>query len=370
MHQLVATLPEAARPPVPDARPRPDGVGDPFPAPPDALSGVLEEARAVTGVRLVLWSRAGTGAPAARAGAAPCRRTAGAPADLRHTYTVPVELRGQPYAALAFHDVRPFTAARRRLCRVFARQAALTLENACLATELREEREKLRRLWGHAMEAEERVRAEVSELLHGTVQTRLTVAASTLETCKTLLEQEPEEARSVLTRVQEEIDRLAAQDVREASHLLHPAIIRVGLLPAIRSLARSYGDRLHVSVEADGELARLDGLLENRIPYPLRLNAYRIVEEALNNVLAHAGTPWAKVRLAVRDGRHLELEVADGGRGFDPATGRTGLGLSIIEARVEQAGGVWSVESRAGCGTTLVAWLPLDGAAPEAGARR
>jgi signal transduction histidine kinase len=292
-------------------------------------------------------------------------RLAGAILGLRHSYVVPLVHRGQVYGSLSFYDRRPFTAPRRRVCDAVARQAMLALENALLAAALRENTEKLRQSWSRAVEAEERVRAEVSELLHGTVQTRLAVAVHMLEQCKARLEHDPAQARSILSRVQDEIDRVSIKDVREASHLLHPAIIRVGLLPAVRSLARSYGEQLRISVEADDEVARLDDALQNRIPYVLRLNAYRVVEEALNNVLAHANAVWARVRLAVRDGRHLELSISDSGRGFDPATGKAGLGLSIIEARVEQAGGVWSVESRVGCGTTVVAWLPLDGGTAE-----
>lgn len=148
------------------------------------------------------------------------------------------------------------------------------------------------------------------------------------------------------------------REIRAASHLLHPGIIRVGLLAAVRSLAAQLDARLAIDVEADARMRELDDPAENQLPEPLRLSAYRVVEGALGNVVRHAEASRAEVRLAAATGR-LEIEVRDDGRGFDPSTVRRGLGMSAIADRIDLADGSWSVASQPGRGTTLRASFPL-----------
>jgi GAF domain-containing protein len=90
---------------------------------------------------------------------------------------------------------------------------------------------------------------------------------------------------------------------------------------------------------------------------------YRIVQEALNNVVKHAAARQVKVRLAQVDGA-VELSIGDDGCGFDPARsyarGRVtgGVGLSGMRERVEQLGGVLEIHSRPEAGTLIRAVLP------------
>lgn len=80
--------------------------------------------------------------------------------------------------------------------------------------------------------------------------------------------------------------------------------------------------------------------------------------EALNNVGKHAGTPVASI--AVRhDAAGLALVVADGGRGFEPATVTPGIGLDgSIRGRLSEAGGRATVDSRPSRGTVVTLWVP------------
>jgi signal transduction histidine kinase len=107
----------------------------------------------------------------------------------------------------------------------------------------------------------------------------------------------------------------------------------------------------------------LDTPVDNALPVPLRLAAYRIVEEALGNVLRHADATHAEVVLQMDGPDRLVVRVRDNGRGCDPAQVRPGIGLSSIAGHADRAGGTWTIESAVGAGTTLSAVLPLSAAA-------
>ena len=87
---------------------------------------------------------------------------------------------------------------------------------------------------------------------------------------------------------------------------------------------------------------------------------YRIAQEALRNVIAHAGASRADVRL-LRTGDHAEITIVDDGKGFDFASSferGKGLGLVSITERVRLAGGTVSVESESKKGTRVHARIP------------
>ena len=91
----------------------------------------------------------------------------------------------------------------------------------------------------------------------------------------------------------------------------------------------------------------------------LQLTAYRLVQEALTNIGKHAQARHVAVRLAAQP-HHLEVEIRDDGRGFDPdAVGPGSHGLAGMRHRVEALGGRLGVQSAPGAGTTLRAVLPL-----------
>ncbi|MEA2443397.1 MAG: hypothetical protein QOJ12_689, partial [Thermoleophilales bacterium] len=85
---------------------------------------------------------------------------------------------------------------------------------------------------------------------------------------------------------------------------------------------------------------------------------YRVVQEALNNVIKHAGTERAEVRIA-ESGGDVELEVRDEGAGFDPSAVTTGFGLTGLRERVEQLGGTVEIASGPARGTVVQARVPV-----------
>jgi signal transduction histidine kinase len=87
---------------------------------------------------------------------------------------------------------------------------------------------------------------------------------------------------------------------------------------------------------------------------------FRIVQEALNNVVKHAKTDKAAVRMQVEDGR-VSLLIQDYGAGFDASrsgSSRKGFGLTSMRARVEMLGGVLEIKSFPGEGTQVLVEVP------------
>ena len=229
--------------------------------------------------------------------------------------------------------------------------------NRDLVEQLKQRVVELDRSRGLITEAEERLRRELSEVLHSRVQNRLLTIWYRLEEIETLLH-DPSAARREIAEVRDQLDDIREHDVRELSHRLHPSIIRAGLLPALEMLAGET-PRVTVSIDAAAEVQDLDDAAQNGIPELIRLTAYRVVEEALGNVVKHAGAGQVQVRLAVVE-RGLELQVRDDGSGFVMDHVRAGLGMSSMAARVGRVGGTWHIDSVPGQGTTVRVVLPLS----------
>ncbi len=240
-----------------------------------------------------------------------------------------------------------------------AEQKSLREENARLITQLQIKVDEIGRSRQQITTAEERLRREIAELLHSRVQTRLLLVWHKLGICSDLLATEPEQASTLLNEVRDEVDQIREQEIREASHLLHPSIIRVGLVPAVRSLTNRFEDYFRVSLQIDPRLVQLDAPTNNQIDDTLRLTAYRVLEEAFSNIYRHARANLVEISLQVSDENLLLITVRDNGQGFDPSQIKLGLGLSSIAGRVDQVGGTWEIEGAVDQGTTLRVRLPL-----------
>lgn len=158
----------------------------------------------------------------------------------------------------------------------------------------------------------------------------------------------------------------ALQETRELSRLLRPPILDdLGLEPALRWLRRTLGERAGLTVELAVE--NLDEA--TRLAPDLETLVFRVAQEALTNVVRHAGVDTARLTVRRSDER-LRLEVADCGRGFEPAeaASRDGIGLRGMRDRVELFGGRLDVRSAPGRGTTVAVELPLAEAGDETAA--
>jgi signal transduction histidine kinase len=151
-------------------------------------------------------------------------------------------------------------------------------------------------------------------------------------------------------------DRAAelADDVRDISHRLHPsAIEHLGLPTALRTLVTEFGERERMLTTFRSSD------VPDRLPIEVAGALYRIAQEALRNVSKHAGRTHVKVLLEKTDA-HLRLVVRDFGDGFDMEESQLrGLGFISMAERARLVGGVFSVNSALGEGTTITVAVPL-----------
>ncbi|HEY4094212.1 MAG TPA: PAS domain S-box protein [Baekduia sp.] len=149
--------------------------------------------------------------------------------------------------------------------------------------------------------------------------------------------------------------RQAIAELRELAAGLHPSVLtNRGLRGAVESLTA----RAPLPVALD--------LPEGRFAPTIEATAYFVVAEALANVGKHAGATEASVRIAV-DGDHLDVTVADDGRGGASADAGGGSGLAGLADRVAAVDGTLAIDSPPGGGTRVRASLPLAVSSPAAG---
>lgn len=144
------------------------------------------------------------------------------------------------------------------------------------------------------------------------------------------------------------------EHIRQLSHELHPAVLeRFGLMPALRSLAEGVKKRFGVAATVSGDLALLSPEVE--------ITLYRVVQEALNNVVHHAAASCVDIRLWADD-RGTHCTVSDNGVGMqldDSDRDQSGgLGLLGIQQRVQSLGGTCTLVSRQYEGLKLVVEIP------------
>jgi signal transduction histidine kinase/ligand-binding sensor domain-containing protein len=139
----------------------------------------------------------------------------------------------------------------------------------------------------------------------------------------------------------------AIEEVREIAHDLRPIQLdQLGLTKAIESLLEKASDPETLRIAYD--LDPLDGVLDKE----QEINLYRIVQEAIANVIKHADATEASVTLKRRD-RSVEVIVLDNGKGFAAGDGRRGFGLLGITERARMLGGEPIVNSTPGRGTSV-----------------
>ncbi len=149
------------------------------------------------------------------------------------------------------------------------------------------------------------------------------------------------------------------EDVHALSYRLHPSVIEdLGLVEALRIEC----DRV---AQQGPLLVNLDcGDMPGKLPADAALCLFRVAQEALRNVERHARATSIDVSVARKDGG-IALAVRDDGTGFDASRpgARASLGLASMRERVRLLGGRLDIESRAGRGTSLAAWVPVEAGA-------
>lgn len=156
----------------------------------------------------------------------------------------------------------------------------------------------------------------------------------------------------------------ALAEVRRLAWGLRPSVLDdLGLAAALERYAADFGLTRGVTVEVDTA-----ALPAGRLPAPVETALYRIMQEALSNVVRHAAARTVRVRVE-RGATMVSMCVEDDGRGFDPrlepapATAARGLGIHTMRERAAVLRGTLSIDSIPGRGTRVTAEIPL-GEAP------
>jgi signal transduction histidine kinase len=258
-----------------------------------------------------------------------------------------------------------FSPADRRLLDDLARQAGVAAYAVQLTTDLQRANAELLRSRARLVTAREEERRRLRRDLHDGLGPALAAQTLKVGTAKYLVERDPAAAEALLTELEADIGAALAAIRQVVYNLRPPALDELGLVRAIRASVAQYAlqhddagggdDRggLRVVVEAP---ERLDGL-----PAAVEVAAYRIVHEALANVVRHAHAQTCQIQLAlVQQGEQmlLCLDITDTGCGL-PRTRHQGVGLAAMRERAAELGGSCVVAPGPTGGTWVQARLPL-----------
>jgi signal transduction histidine kinase len=259
---------------------------------------------------------------------------------------VPLVARGRTIGLLAAHDkllADPrFTDNDLRLAETFASRASVAVDLS-----QRIARDAFRRV----VEAQELERRRLARELHDETGQALTSILLGLKSLEDAVGSD--EARGSVASLRELVVA-TLQDVRRLAVELRPKVLDdFGLVPALERLTESFGEQTEIDVRFETALG------DERLPADVETALYRIVQEALTNVVKHAHARSVSIVLA-RKPDTVALVIEDDGRGFDPTTTREGgFGLEGMRERVGLLDGKLQVESRADAGTTIVAEVRL-----------
>jgi two-component system NarL family sensor kinase len=201
--------------------------------------------------------------------------------------------------------------------------------------------------------AQESERRRLAGDIHDAITQRLVSLTFHLDAAANAVAADSDVAAGELARARELADLTLDEARATIAGLRPPVLDDLGLADGLASLARSIA-QLDVQVDA----------AECQLPEHVEIALYRIAQEALQNVVKHAGAHRAEVELRC-DGNRALLRVADDGRGFtagaqrDAAGREASYGLHSMAERAELVGGRLDVASRPGTGTTVTAVVPV-----------
>jgi signal transduction histidine kinase len=219
--------------------------------------------------------------------------------------------------------------------------------------------QQLRRLSRRTMQASEDTMRRLARELHDDLGQALTAIKMELGWIELSAES------SVRPHLQAARDQIGAvlQSVRNLSQLLRPAVLDdLGVVAAMQSYVAGFEQHTHISVTLENPPP------ETRLPPPIEVAIYRVLQEALTNVARHAKAQHVSVQLqTTRD--TATLRIADDGCGFDAAAflrhppAEHGMGVLGMRERAATHGGEFTIESRPGAGTQLNMTIALAAAA-------
>lgn len=214
-------------------------------------------------------------------------------------------------------------------------------------------REQLRQFSGHLLAAQEDERRRIARELHDDLNQRLVLLA--LEISQMDGSPAGGDGAGSVRHMAERVGEISA-DVHRLAYRLHPFKLEyLGLVAAARALCGEIGGAHDIAIT----FSERD--VPGTLPPEVAVCVYRVLQEALSNVVKHSGSERAEVELTVDDSV-VRLSVRDFGMGMalDVAPSRQGLGLTSIRERLRSVNGALTVDSAIAAGTELIVRIPVS----------
>jgi signal transduction histidine kinase len=239
------------------------------------------------------------------------------------------------------------------------RLAAATLHAHTMAEEATRREEAYRNLSARLLHLQDDERRRFAADLHDSIGQRLAALAMNLDLLEGAEEALAARSRHALTESRSLAEQ-CVQEVRTMAYLLHPPLFEeIGLVSALRWYVTGFTKRSGIQV-----VMSLDEI--GRLPRPIEMALFRVVQESLTNVHRHASTSTASVRLA-NTGNDVVLDIQDRGYGLRDdlrkqndslVPDRLGIGIQGMRERIRQLAGTFDVEFT-DKGTTVRVSVPL-----------
>ncbi|HKD90569.1 MAG TPA: PAS domain-containing protein [Terriglobales bacterium] len=198
------------------------------------------------------------------------------------------------------------------------------------------------------IESQEQERARIGRELHDDIVQKLAILAIDLEQ----FGNNPSTFQQRRQGLRWQVDRIA-RDVQALSHELHASNPEYsGVVAGMQSWCREFGERQKLAIAFRSHVT-------SKLPREVFFSLFRVLQEALHNVVKHSGVKRVDVQLAEHS-NEIHLMVSDSGRGFDPEVARQsrGLGLTSMEERARLVNGTIVIESKPMRGTTIHVRVP------------
>jgi PAS domain S-box-containing protein len=227
-------------------------------------------------------------------------------------------------------------------------------------TERKSAEETLRQLSGRLLRYQDEERRSIARDLHDSTGQNLVVLAAYLAQLQSSIPSKNRKQRKFVSDSQSLAEQ-CVREIRTLSYLLHPPMLEeAGLEDAIRLFVEGFTKRsgIQVELEISPKFGRLDPDVE--------LTLFRVVQESLNNIRRHSGSPWAEIRVA-RNRQEITVEVCDTGSGISEnqrtqdgeLAFRLGVGIPSMHERMKLIGGQLTIDSSSG-GTTVRVTIPIN----------
>ena len=251
----------------------------------------------------------------------------------------PIRVGGELWGAIVVSTTRdaPLTPDSETRIEEFAELVALGLASAAARAELAASRARI-------VAAGDAERSRLERNLHDGAQQQLVSLSLALRMARSTVD-ETSQTSALLDAASDQLMQALAE-LRELARGIHPAILTdQGLRAAVEALARRSPVPVELSIDPPPG-----------VPSQVEAASYYVISEALTNTAKYADAQTVRVSVRRNDAQ-LHVEVADDGRGG--ADRELGSGLNGLADRVSALGGQLRVISPAGCGTTVIADLPI-----------